>query len=80
MAIGRVLRAGPRALPEQSKTRSPQRAATQSPCHVVLAAATVLIAAQVQPQLFALLDDHVGDGSGRLPRALTMASLWASDR
>jgi SET family sugar efflux transporter-like MFS transporter len=52
--------------------------AARPPFALVLVAAALLLAAQVQPQLFALLNDHVGDGSERLPRALTMATLRAT--
>lgn len=49
--------------------------ALHPPFALVLAVAACLIAAQVQPPLFALVNDHVGAGSARLPRAFTMATL-----
>ena len=51
--------------------------ATHPPFALVLAAGLGLLAAQVQPPLFALVDDHVGAGSAERPRALSVASLRA---
>lgn len=51
--------------------------ALHPPFPVVLAAALALLSAQVQPPLFALVNDHIGEGSPERPRALTMASLRA---
>ena len=51
--------------------------AAHPPFALVLIAGLGLLAAQVQPPLFALVDDHVGAGSADRPRALSMASLRA---
>jgi len=42
---------------------------------IVLAAAGLLLAAQVQPHLFALVNDHIGQGSPEFPRAFTVATV-----
>lgn len=51
--------------------------AAHPPFPLVLAAGLLLLSAQVQPPLFALVDDHIGAGSEQRPRALSMASLRA---
>lgn len=49
--------------------------ALRPPFAGVLAAAALLLSAQVQPPLFALINDHVGTGTARLPRGFTVATL-----
>ncbi len=51
--------------------------ALHPPLAVVLVAATLLFSAQVQPHLFALVHDHVGEGKGDHPRGFTLATLRA---
>lgn len=51
--------------------------ALRPPLAVVLLAAALLFSAQVQPHLFALVDDHVGAGDDRRPRGFTLATLRA---
>jgi SET family sugar efflux transporter-like MFS transporter len=51
--------------------------AAHPPLAAVLAAGAALLAPQVQPHLFALVDDHVGPGRPDRPRALTVATLRA---
>lgn len=52
--------------------------ALRPPFWIVLTAAALLVTLQVQPPLFSLVNDHVGEGTSAFPRAATLATLRAT--